>query len=86
MLTRFKIKYAFIRQEHNIIYNHMNENNTRLETSTKEQKDRYHRRHKMSSIDHLHSETKMLLVEYTRNWCLKPKKCTLKSSIKRSEI
>ena len=36
---RFKIQYAFIRQEHNIIYNHMNENNIRLETSTKEQKE-----------------------------------------------
>ena len=34
-----KIQYAFIRQEHNIIYNHMNENNIRLETSTKEQKE-----------------------------------------------
>ena len=33
------ILYAFIRQEHNIIYNHMNENNIRLETSTKEQKE-----------------------------------------------
>ena len=43
--SRFKIQYAFIRQEHNIIYNHMNENNIRLETSTKEQKNRYHRRH-----------------------------------------
>ena len=37
--ARFKIQYAFIRQEHNIIYNHMNENNIRLETSTKEQKE-----------------------------------------------
>ena len=37
--SRFKIQYAFIRQEHNIIYNHMNENNIRLETSTKEQKE-----------------------------------------------
>ena len=37
--TRFKIQYAFIRQEHNIIYNHMNENDIRLETSTKEQKE-----------------------------------------------
>ena len=34
-----KIQDAFIRQEHNIIYNHMNENNIRLETSTKEQKE-----------------------------------------------
>ena len=34
-----KIQYAFICQEHNIIYNHMNENNIRLETSTKEQKE-----------------------------------------------
>ena len=37
--SRFKIQYAFIRQEHNIIYNHMNENDIRLETSTKEQKE-----------------------------------------------
>ena len=37
--SRFKIQYALIRQEHNIIYNHMNENNIRLETSTKEQKE-----------------------------------------------
>ena len=35
----FKNQDAFIRQEHNIIYNHMNENNIRLETSTKEQKE-----------------------------------------------
>ena len=38
-LLRFKIQYAFIRQEHNIIYNHINENIIRLETSTKEQKE-----------------------------------------------
>ena len=38
-VIRFKIQYAFIRQEHNIIYNHMNVNNIRLETSTKEQKE-----------------------------------------------
>ena len=35
----YKIQYASIRQEHNIMYNHMNENNIRLETSTNEQKE-----------------------------------------------
>ena len=36
--SRCKIQYAFIRQEHNIIYTHMIKNNIRLDTSTKEQK------------------------------------------------
>ena len=35
---RFKIQFAFIRQEHNMIYNHMNENKIRRETSIKEHK------------------------------------------------
>ena len=32
-----RFKFVFIRQQHNTIYNQMNENKIRLETSTKEQ-------------------------------------------------
>ena len=38
-MDRFKIQFVFIRQEHSMIYNHMNENKIQLDTSTKEQNE-----------------------------------------------
>ena len=56
LVTSFKIQYAFIHQEHNIIYSHMNENNIRPETSTKEQKNIIDATLIFMSVDFRHTE------------------------------